>query len=116
MPSKRSVRLAAYGRSPKDLERDAAGPDAELVELVRERVYETEGLRPPNDQMVAVIQRPFRPTRPPVPRPESGPSPSPTGDVRFRLWGETYMVRYWIRVLLTVLAQLHKQHGDAESP
>ncbi|MYB45953.1 MAG: hypothetical protein F4X74_13580 [Acidimicrobiia bacterium] len=91
-----------------------AGPDAELVDLVRERVYETKGLRPTSDQVVAVIRRPFRPTHPPVPRPEPGPSPSPRGNIQFRLWGETYVVESWIRVLLTVLAQLHKQHGDTE--
>ena len=91
-----------------------AGPDSELVELIRERVYKKAGLRPTNEQVADVIRRPT-PLTPDDPTKPEPPDPDPTkGHIRFRLWGETHIVNSWIRVLLTVLAQLHKRHGDTE--
>lgn len=97
-----------------------AGPDNELVELVRERLFEKVGLRPTIDQVVDVIRHPIIPPRSPdipTPEPEKPLPVSPVPRKRrivFRLWDETYMVNSWIRVLLTVLTQLHKRHGDTE--
>ena len=92
-----------------------ADPDDELVELVRERVHKKEGLRPTKEQVVDAIRGSPSPSIPtPDPRKPSRPPSTPKGHIRFRLWAETYTVNSWIRVLLTVLAQLHRRHGDTQ--
>lgn len=90
-----------------------AEPDDDLVELVRERVHEKEGIRPTKERVAEVVQRPVKLASPRVPPPEVGRPPSSPGYIRFRLWDETNEVTSWIRVFLFVLVELHKKHGDA---
>ncbi|MCY4369916.1 MAG: hypothetical protein OXF41_11020 [bacterium] len=55
---------------------------------------------------------------PEVRQPNLVSSSSATGSQRkpvgARLWGETYVVKHWIRVLILVLERLHARHGPEE--
>ncbi len=104
---------------PKVWSEMRTNPDRALVDLVRERVYEGVGLRPSADRVERTIlpSTPSAPEPPPpLPKPNGPPPVDPpnTRPIRFKLWNETYRVSSWIRLLLTVLEELHKRHGDSD--
>lgn len=101
------------------------GVDHDLIELVRQRAYETLGLRPDRNQVAALLKGSPLPTRVPPPQPAPrGPepkvpqppskSPPPEKPSAIRLWDEHYTVRSGIDILITVLEELHTRHGSTE--
>ena len=98
-----------------------AGPDDELVDLVRKRVYEKVNLRPAREQVAAVLRgsrvplvvTPDPPTPSPVPKPtppdaNRTATPKPTG---IRLWEKRYDINYWKDIPIRVAEALHERHA-----
>ena len=89
-------------------------PDDALLDLVRQRVSEQLGLLPTVEEVRNCIfpvpgPRPDPDTPPHQPPPRPAPGQRPIG---FRLWGESYPVRFGNEVLLGVADVLHRIHGD----
>ena len=106
---------------PKVWKSMLAGPDDDLVELVRQRAYEKLDLRPDQQQVAAVLagspvptvvlSEQFTPTPEPTPQkpaPKPTPSTKPTG---IRLWGDRYEVKLWKDVVPLVAGALHRRHA-----
>ena len=99
-----------------------AGPDDDLVELVRQRAYEKLDLRPDSRHVAAMLSGSPVPTvlppAPATPAPDSTqqkPALKPTlpgKPTGIRLWGEPYEIKYWIDILRLVAEALHQRHGD----
>ena len=97
-----------------------AGPDDELVELVRRRAYDALNIRPASEQIAAVIggspvppapQPDGPPPVPPTPIPPPSPSARRQGPTAVRLWGQIYEVKNWTDMLVTVADALHGRQG-----
>ncbi len=102
------------------------GPDDDLVELVRQRVYEKINLRPDPTQVASVLLGspvppvvPTEPVIPDPPQPLSQPTPTtktetktktkPTG---FRLWGQSYQIKFLNELLVRVGEALYQRYGS----
>ena len=101
---------------PKIWKSMLAGPDDDLVELVRQRAYEKLNLRPARQQAAAVLRGSPVPTvvvpEPGTQKPEpTPPEPAPSGKpTRIQLWGNAYEVMHWIDVLRKVAEALHQRY------
>ena len=106
---------------PQVWRRLLATPESLLVDLVREEVGKTEGLKPTDEQITSVIKRTV------VPNPVSGTSTRtatsdtavdestrirrlPTG---YQLWGETYKIKRQREILTGVAEAVYRRHADA---
>ena len=96
-----------------------AGPDDELVELVRRRAYGALNIRPTSEQVAAVIggspvpptvQRSEPPPVPPKPTPRASPTAGRPRPTAVRLWGQRYDVENWTNMLVTVADALYGRH------
>ena len=106
-------------RVPGIWQRMVDEPDAELVELISQRVYDQLSLRPQHEQIVAAIRgmpippapsEPDESAVPPSPKPAATPNAKrPTA---IRLWGEPHPIRFHYETVTTVLTELHKRHPD----
>lgn len=105
---------------PKVWKAVLAGPDDELIELVRRRAYDALNIRPASEQVAAVIRgAPVppapKPDTPPSSPPKPTPPPSPRAGRRrptaVRLWGQHYDVKNWTDMLVTVADALHGRQG-----
>ena len=108
---------------PKVWKSMLAGPDDDLVELVRQRAYEQLDLRPDQQQVAAVLagspvptvilSEPSKPKEKPDP-PKPTPKPVPQGKpTQIRLLGEHRKVSSWRQVLITVATELQLKHPDS---
>ncbi len=86
-----------------------AEPDDELVDLVRQRIYDLVDIRPDQEQVVEVLRGSRDQPSKPYPLP-AHPWEKPTG---YRLWGKPHYVRSWIEILMGVAEALYKRHGTA---
>lgn len=95
-------------------------PDSLLVDLVREEVKKAEGLEPADEQITTVIMRTVVPDARPetlVQTPEPHDSQTGLKAARrrltgYRLWGETYRVKYQREVLTGVAEAIHARHAS----
>lgn len=101
-------------------------PDDDLVELVRQRVYEKINLRPDPTQVASVLLGspvpPVVPTKPVTPDPPQPlPQPTPTTKTKiktktkptgFRLWGRSYRIKFLNEILVQVGEALYQRYGS----
>lgn len=115
---------------PKVWQSMLSGPDDDLVELVRQRAYETLDLRPEREQVAAVLKRSPIPTvtKPPEGEPPKRPEQPKTPErltllerredavgkrIRaFDLWGNRYDVDSWSDFLARLAELLYERHPD----
>ena len=96
--------------------------DPALVELVRKRVNEKEGLHATPSQVASILgwPSPEAPTTLPVqplpveppakPEPGAKPRAAPAGIGSYRLWGKGTAVKTWKDMLVGVFVALHARH------
>ena len=97
-----------------------AAPDSLLVDLVREEVRKTEDLEPTDEQIVSVIKRTVVPDVSPEPSDQTagadatqpGPKPPRQRPTGYRLWGETYRVKYQRDILTGVAEAIYARHAS----
>ena len=119
---------------PRAWQRLISEPNEMLIELVQEEVHEALGARPTHDEVKTELRaivserapRPIAEGRPVDTMPKASPAETPRSSLRaarrgkspstrvleFRLWGQTYQVRYQYQVLAKVADLVYDRHKD----
>ena len=84
-------------------------PDADLIELIGQRVYDRLSLRPSREQIVAAVRNRPIPSNEHEKTGREKPGP-PTAVV---LWGERHSIKLHSDILVTVVEELYKRHADS---